>query len=369
MYEFQYSCIYNSRHDLQSKRVIDHGKSLGYVHSEHITEGRIFLVGTLEISYKREPILSKYSEASREIEKSPTDHLFSAAVDPRELYVDENVQNEACPLGCILPETEYFLESPNLERVKLLLGDDASTHLVDGVVIGVWGERTADHQFLVSAIIHALDAAEPAGKESTVSARPWKEAGKMSDQDIFRDQVFLVTRTKEAKMAPKETTVMHLGMLDEDLEEPHGRVLVVPTAPESALFMIPWKACETTDGLRTKHKNLEAVANPSVLSVNGIAVGIVNIKSILCLLKHHSAMCTEANYFKALEILVKNMHLSPLSPLSCPTLPMKEDVLVMGRVPDVLVLKCGVDSTKRIQISGWTVLLVLVKSQALVLSR
>lgn len=363
MYELQYSSMYNSRYNIQSKKIIGYGVGKGHLYSEYLQEQSILLVGTLEIKYQEERILETYGAASRELSRNPiTNKYLEEGLE--EVHSDENTNEKSSSVGYLLDGVEYFLESPVLERVKLVMDTQVTGYLVDGVVIGVVGQRNEHNEFVVKEIIHVLDAIEMSGLPLRKHIEVNVCMGK-GEKDR-KGSVIIMPNTENIKNISEESTILLLELPTESLSI-KNRILSVPSLSDMPLYMVPWSFNSLPNNTKFKQEELEGVVNPSIIEVNGISIGVVNIRSVKNILRLHKSNHSEGDYFKALKILLKNLHLSPLSPFSCPTVPANEDRLVMDSIPDLLVLKCNVNSVQTVSLNGVAVHLVLVKDTPVVI--
>ncbi|KAI5163263.1 hypothetical protein NEAUS03_2259 [Nematocida ausubeli] len=359
MYKSQYSTVYNKRWHAQSQGLIEHSKENAHHFCGYLTSGKIFLVGTLEISYPKKKVISSYSKVSREIRANPIENEYYEECANKSVISNLQKEEESSNmLGCLLENAEYFLESPNLERIKLIISDEASEYLVDGVVIGVLGEKNNENHFVVDTIVHQADVA----KENRIS-RPALTISRIENSSFdYADgtnSILLSTNAKNIQNIPKSVPIMLFDSLQEDTSV-SNRVVLVPTPKDNPLVMIPWDLNMTPNNKKFAQKHIEAALSPSVIKVDGLSIGIVNINSIASMLKYHNMGHSAESYLKAMMILLKNMHLSPLSPYSCPAMPMETDSFIMQTLPHVLVLNCAFSKEHHVVINNTPVILVLL---------
>ncbi|KAI5192346.1 hypothetical protein NEMIN01_1960 [Nematocida minor] len=362
MYSIQYSSTYNNRYEVLSKGIRAYGERESYRYTEYLMEGEIFLVGTLEIRYNKQRILSSYSSASRKINyESIVQDRIDTVHKKRADANDENIQDSGSKLGSVQEHTEYYLESPVLERVKVLIAPDTSEYLVEGIVIGVLGEKTAENHLVAKRIIHTLDAIDATHPHCNLLVTPEYKSKKEDKEEA----VIVIPTSESIKDAAENAPII---LLSSPLNHSHfnisNKIYAVPDEADYPQFMLPWSIDSTAVHDKVVRKGVEMVANPSVIEIEGIRIGIVNIESIRSIVENHNGKYNMADYFKAMCILLKNNHLSPLSPFSCPSTPMATDSLVMAELPDVLLLKCEYDGLERVVLNEKAFHLLLIKDKA-----
>ncbi|EIJ88487.1 hypothetical protein NEQG_01177, partial [Nematocida parisii ERTm3] len=348
MYNKQYCNIYNSRYKIQSDNLINYAMCNNYKYTEYLTHSVIFLIGTLEIKYNKQRVISNYTNIYREISKSPLNNDYCTESNAQE------TENNSGYIG-LLMDAEYYLESPVLERVKLIINEGISKYLVDGIVIGVLGEKNEENQFIVSKIVHQAD---------TLTKLPNKEISVIfnncdfsNTNENFDNSIILASNSKNIPInTPTNIPVL---LFNTQLPKIPNKIIVVPCDINNQLFMIPWSINNAPYNTELSTQ-VQSVINPCITRLNGILVGILNIRTIYYMLKYHRNPISEYNYYTVIDILLRNMHLSPLSPYSCPTLPSDNDLFCMGSIPDIIVVKCEFNSKREVIINGKAVIIILI---------
>lgn len=357
MYSVQYSATYNDRYDKLSPGLIDLGRREGFEYSTYLKEGQIFLVGVLEIKYEKKKILPKYSSAVREITYSKIVHetIFTSPEKDR--------------------KRECFLESPTLERVKIFDGMDETIfneYFVDGAVVGILGERNEENHFIARKIFYPGDVLEEKsrknikitilGNDSIVEKT---EKKKNTDLIICSDYRIL------PKSIPSGECLLLLNTPQRDNRvNLKNTVYAVPDVSEYPSYMLPWISSNSPIHNELQTRGIEeSLASPSVRMIGGITVGIVNIKSVQCIIGHHRLEESVDGYITALRAIIMNRHLSPLSPLTCPSIPSKVDEFVIKTIPDVLVVKCPFNSIQKIEVGGVAVDILLMKDISVLIEK
>ncbi|KAI5184671.1 hypothetical protein NEIRO03_1799 [Nematocida sp. AWRm78] len=356
MYNKQYCNIYNSRYKIQSDNIINYALCNNYKYTEYLTHSVIFLIGTLEIKYNKQSVISNYTNIYREISRSPLNNDYCT-----ESNVQEG-ENNSGYIG-LLMDVEYYLESPVLERVNLIINEGISKYLVDGIVIGVLGEKNDENQFIVSKIVHQSDAlGKLPNKEISVI---FNNCDFSNTNENFDNSIILASNLKNIKNIPTNIPIL---LFNTQLPKIPNQIIVVPCDINNSLFMIPWSINNAPYNTELPI-NIQSVINPCITRLNGILVGILNIRTIYYILKYHRSSISEYNYYTVIDILLRNMHLSPLSPYSCPTLPGEDDLFCMRSIPDIIVLKCEYNSKKEVNINGKVVIIILINEDTSIMCK
>lgn len=376
MYSVQYSSIYKNRYTKLSPSIVEYGKEKGYFYTEYLQEGEIFLVGILEIKYTKEKVLKEYNKFTRGLDY-------------------KRIAEEVLSVPSVTTyDTEYFLESPVLERVQLVLEIPASENgnedcleekrnkkdledgIIDGIVIGVLGTVDEENRFLVREIVHSLDSLKNTEAEG-VSVSVLGGEGASEDNKIDANEregkkrlvICADWRNFQASISESVCVLFLNSLLRDSPIKIANNIYTVPDISEYPLYMIPWISENSPVHNALQEKGIKAfLPSPCIYKIGGVSVGIVNIVSVQSILKYHSKEGVEG-YIAAVRAIIRNRHLSPLSPFSCPTLPSEIDEFVVEKIPDVFVVKCPFNLVQRAEVCGRIVHILLMKDISVIVQK
>ncbi|KAI5184914.1 hypothetical protein NEHOM01_0465 [Nematocida homosporus] len=345
-YSVQYAEMYKDRTLRLGRELEKYLGGLGYTKSTTPMEQETLLIGCISITTARASV----AKIIHQIDK------VGEVVDP-----------------AITEEKEYFIESAEIERIKLELPADEEKSLISGAVVGLIGQKVG-MSFKVTQVIYPItaytgpqppvsvgDSESPPCKrmdfgeqEVVVLPRVNGLGGKKSLLNLFQtrgkvpEKVFLleglvadggkidgVDKTGKIDVIDKKLSSFGLRELIAGMEK---QVCLIPGAEDYVPLMVPY----TPPSRELLHigEECQILTNPAVVTVFGQRVVFCPLAIVKEIMWYFGSEGSEDinEYFRAMECIIRCRHISPTSPDRCPTYPLKTDPFVLDTVPDVLVL-------------------------------